>query len=265
MADTLVRDVDPSPREDLDSAERRYARQNVERLRALVAAGREREDRVRFESTTPRFIQAARDARVLVDAGAEFGFYALLALREMRCPKRLHLLEPDPCRHGALSELFAEQPAVSVHAAALGAEAGQLTLHKAGLGFSATLDPAISEHVGRSSERSYQVPCLRLDDLCPTERIDLIKMDIEGAELLAFRGMRRIFREDRPRIFLEKHRKYIEAIDPHGVREMVQTLAEHDYLTFAVDGDRLQRVRDWIPGRALLCPRELLDEVDPRS
>jgi FkbM family methyltransferase len=43
-----------------------------------------------------------------------------------------------------------------------------------------------------------EVPCVRLDDALASERVSLIKMDIEGAELDALEGAQHIIRRDRP-------------------------------------------------------------------
>jgi FkbM family methyltransferase len=43
-----------------------------------------------------------------------------------------------------------------------------------------------------------EVPCVRLDDALTNDRVSLIKMDIEGAELDALEGAQRIIRRDRP-------------------------------------------------------------------
>lgn len=243
--------------QDFDRAEYDYARDRIDRIRQLIDEHREREDTVRFESTTSKFIEVARDARVFVDAGAEFGFYSRLALREMQSPQALHLLEPDPPRYRALAEAMSQQATVTVHPTALSDREGLLELYKPASGTSVTLDPAVSEHAELASEHCYRVRSARLDDLLGDSPVDLLKMDIEGAELPAFFGMQRVFAHDRPRIFLEKHRKYIEALDPEGVRKMVRILEQNEYDAYACENGELRRVPGWIPGRAYLCPREL--------
>lgn len=48
-----------------------------------------------------------------------------------------------------------------------------------------------------------------LDDLLEkSERIDLIKLDVEGADLHALRGMRELLKQNRPVIFIEDHSIY---------------------------------------------------------
>ena len=47
---------------------------------------------------------------------------------------------------------------------------------------------------------TYEVQCAPLDDLLAGSRPTFIKMDVEGAEILALRGASRVLREDQPRL-----------------------------------------------------------------
>ena len=49
------------------------------------------------------------------------------------------------------------------------------------------------------------VPAVSLDAFLPEQRINLVKMDIEGAEHLALRGMNRILVQQRPVLVIEFH------------------------------------------------------------
>ncbi|MCL4552173.1 MAG: FkbM family methyltransferase [Candidatus Marsarchaeota archaeon] len=55
-------------------------------------------------------------------------------------------------------------------------------------------------------ETMMQVSALALDDyFLPNQRLDLVKMDIEGGEAAAVVGMRRLLTETRPFLLLEMH------------------------------------------------------------
>lgn len=59
---------------------------------------------------------------------------------------------------------------------------------------------------GTKKEAVFRVISSSLDQYFPQgSRIDFIKIDIEGAEALALRGMRRILQESRPVVFVEFH------------------------------------------------------------
>jgi FkbM family methyltransferase len=59
---------------------------------------------------------------------------------------------------------------------------------------------------GAASERALYAQMLRLDDLAHgLAKIDLVKLDIEGFELLAWRGFRDGLARHRPRVLTEFH------------------------------------------------------------
>jgi len=65
--------------------------------------------------------------------------------------------------------------------------------------------------------------------------VGLLKMDIEGAEVLALRGADRLLREMRVRtLLLELHPPQIAALGS-SVAEIVRSLREHGYRLWAVD------------------------------
>jgi FkbM family methyltransferase len=62
-----------------------------------------------------------------------------------------------------------------------------------------------------TNNSAYKVPTRKLDDMC-IEQVDLLKMDIEGAEILALRGGRKLIEKHRPAILFECGIEY----DPHS-------------------------------------------------
>ena len=130
---------------------------------------------------------------VFVDVGAHWGYFSLLAAKMVGAKGRVVAIEADPRIHRTLARNRAlnglDQLQV-VHVAAA-AEAGTLTL----AGFSEAEDNwGISRLVAKgSSEGTFRVPAKPLDgilDELGLDHVDLVKMDIEGAESLALEGMR---------------------------------------------------------------------------
>jgi FkbM family methyltransferase len=108
-------------------------------------------------------------------------------------------------------ELNGQQSRVVVHVAAVADRAlAQVELYSARAGGSMewTLVEEFATREGASATGSVERPeAVTLDDeFPPGAQLDLIKMDIEGAEVLALKGARRVLRELRPVIVLEYHR-----------------------------------------------------------
>jgi FkbM family methyltransferase len=58
---------------------------------------------------------------------------------------------------------------------------------------------------GRPTPRELDVPAVSLDAYFANRPLDFVKLDVEGAEALVLRGMRRLLREGGPTIVVEFH------------------------------------------------------------
>lgn len=192
----------------------------------------------RHESFTEKFVERAGSAHCFVDAGAEFGFYTWLALKHMPEPRRIVLFEPEPERHLALQHALGDYKEVTVMPQALGRSAGTIRLYKESVHHSCTLDASLSQSNEAVPVESFEVDVIALDSYFAQapQSVDLIKMDIEGAELFALQGMERILSMGQPEIFLEFHGAYLEACQPGGWRVLRDLLQHHGYAIYACDG-----------------------------
>ena len=177
------------------------------------------------ESFTAQFVTDVGRATTVLDLGAERGYYAYLTLKHMPPGGKIIALEPDPVRYSLLCALFAENDNVRVHQLAAGDKTGTTTFVKPS-GCSATAADVDGDH--------FKVETVALDDLLRGERIDVVKMDIEGAEAAALSGMARILAEDRPRIFLEYH-PWVEQVTPGGTALIRDLLTNAGYKFYRTD------------------------------
>jgi FkbM family methyltransferase len=136
---------------------------------------------------------AAR-AFVVFDAGANTGGYTrevLAAARLAGCGVAVHAFEPSPHCLDGLHRNFGAEPAVRVIGAALADRTGAAALHDGRAGSSqASLVPR--DVLSGDPAAAITVPLLRLGDYLEAHavaHIDLLKLDIEGSELAALRGL----------------------------------------------------------------------------
>ena len=173
-----------------------------------------------------------------LDIGANMGWYALnLAARFPAA--RVHAFEPVPATFRSLERNLALNGF------------GNVELHNLGLmdetgGQTFFCDPRIS---GRASARNLvddpaarpvDCPVSRLDDFVRDHgvRPDLLKVDVEGAELMVFRGGLETLAAHRPLIMTEMLRKWSRKFGYHP-NEVIGLLAGLGYRCYFVDGSRL--------------------------
>jgi len=129
-----------------------------------------------------------------LDIGAHVGS-VLSSVHRVDGTVKIFAIEADPRKAAKLRKKF---PFCTLFEVAVGEETGraEFFVNPAATGYN-TLVP------GHENRETITVPIARLDDLLPDARIDLIKIDIEGAELGALRGGKNLIRRNGPTIMFE--------------------------------------------------------------
>jgi FkbM family methyltransferase len=130
----------------------------------------------------------------VIDVGANRGQFALLA-RLLYGPIRIVSFEPIPAEADVFESVHGGNPTIRLHRCALGAAAGQETLHLSESADSSSLLP-----IGRKQTELFEhtqeigtltVPVRRLDDHVSDwvgASRQLLKIDVQGFELNVLRG-----------------------------------------------------------------------------
>jgi FkbM family methyltransferase len=139
-------------------------------------------------------IRRRAEALVVFDVGSNVGDYTRLVLLEAgraHCPVHVHAFEPSPHNAEILQRVFANEPTVQMTCAAAGEEPGEAILYSGRSG-SSQASLVKRSNLPEATTGEISVPVLRLDQYMQTrgiERVDLLKLDIEGAELAALQGL----------------------------------------------------------------------------
>jgi FkbM family methyltransferase len=151
-----------------------------------------------FEAIEPgvRAILRARlrAGAAVADVGANLGLHALTMAHAVGPGGRVVCVEPVPHIASALKRTlrlngFGDR--CEVICAAATDSAGEAILHCSSHSPMSSLFPISEESA------SIKVPTIALDDrFAKDQRVDLVKIDVEGAEPLVYRGMSRILREN---------------------------------------------------------------------
>jgi FkbM family methyltransferase len=149
---------------------------------------------------SPVFEYYCRPGMTVLDIGANIGYYSLLASRLAGPAGRVLAFEPNSenCRLLLLSAAMNGADNLELLPVGLDERRGWSYFSTA-LGTNGCLrpgGPALADGSG------FVVPVFTLDELTDGP-VDLIKIDVEGAEHRVFTGARRILAEQRPIIFTE--------------------------------------------------------------
>ena len=135
----------------------------------------------------------------MLDVGANIGNHSVFLARHF---DRVHSVEPNPRTFKVLSMNALLADNIHCHQIAASDANGKI-------GFVQELLNVGHSHVDKSgvaTGRTIDVECWKLDDYLSKARdVRLIKIDVEGHELEALRGMERILERDAPTIVFEQH------------------------------------------------------------
>lgn len=163
--------------------------------------------RPRWEKlTTNLFEKVVKEGDVVLDLGANLGYFSLLAARLVGSKGKVYAFEPEPRNFRLLLkniELNGYHNIVPAQKA-ISNKAGKVELF---LSDGDSGAHTIRQHHDKSNFReSVEVESVNLDEFFAgkSHPINVIKMDIEGAEPEAFLGMDRILKENQDlKIFME--------------------------------------------------------------
>jgi FkbM family methyltransferase len=162
-------------------------------------------NRIHEAATTNLFKKIVREGDVVVDLGANIGYFSLLAARLVGKKGKVYAFEPEPRNYNYLlknielngyNNVFAIQKAVSNKTGKTKLylcpyDSGHHTINQ----FESIR--AYKPDLVEEREEFIEVQTTTLDDFFKEQSIDVIKMDVEGAEMLALLGMDRVIKQSK--------------------------------------------------------------------
>ena len=156
------------------------------------------------------------EGAVVVDAGANIGIYSQFLSRCVGPTGVIHAFEPSPENFTRLQAATRKLTNVRLSQAAVGQRSGRSELY---LSDKLNVDHRTYATEG-DSRRDMPIDIIALDDYFKRgQRVDLIKMDIQGYELHALHGANRVL-ADNPNV------KLLLELWPYGLRQAGATYVE---------------------------------------
>jgi FkbM family methyltransferase len=203
------------------------------------------------------FLHVVRAGDTVFDIGANVGLYTEVFARMVGAGGAVHAFEPVPETFDRLRARFAAArrwPQVHLHHAAICEQAGPVTLMMPGADSG---QASMAQHQVAAWEngavRSFACEGRRLDDQPAGKGVAapaFIKLDIEGAELLALRGGRAWLRRHRPVLHMEVWSRWLQDFG-HRPEDLAEEWRALGYDRFVAVTDRFTRLArldaDWAP------------------
>jgi FkbM family methyltransferase len=195
------------------------------------------------------FQRVLRPAMTVIDVGANIGLFSLLAAKLVGEKGRVYSIEPRGENARLLLYSASINNFTNIHLlpTAVGEENGY-SLYRTHVGSNGSLltKPDAGFNVPSILHPTCQVvPLARLDDLVRAP-VDLLKLDIEGAEAMALRGASELIRSHRPLITSEASAEMLGRVSGITLQEYLAMTRNQGYRQFVIDrqGGPLQEVSD---------------------
>lgn len=198
--------------------------------------------RLHEPGTTLMLIDLVREARCFVDVGANLGWFTVVAGLHMKAGE-VHAFEMEDLscdlvrRNVALNGL----ERVNVVLSAVGAEEGEVSYPRRPDETEPNPTRRLSapkpeRRARRRGKELVRVPMISLDRYFQGRETwpDVVKIDVEGADLQVLRGMAQIIAQAKPVLLLEVHPKSLRVFS-HSVQDVMSFLEEAGYDVQLID------------------------------
>lgn len=173
--------------------------------------------------------------RTVIDVGGHVGFHTVFWAS---VSDRVVCVEPIPLHCAIIRENLEENSLaqkVRLHQAAAWSSPGQLEITDLGAS-SSVIGPQSQQSARKLSVQGVTLDSLLQSDGIDNSSVDLLKIDVEGAEEQVLAGSKRLLEKSRPKIIFEAlddgaYGRIVSFLEPFGY-STVQSLSEHTYVCF---------------------------------
>jgi FkbM family methyltransferase len=183
---------------------------------------------------TKLFEQMVKPGDVVVDVGANIGYFTLLASKLVGERGRVYAFEPAPETFALLKRSIAANDSGNVCALQKALwnvrASGKLLLEGENWGANRIIDSETGGH-------SIEVEMVSMDEFFENghQKVDVVKIDAEGAEINILNGATAVLQKNPDLVlFAEFNPKLLEAAGQHPER-YIQVIASHGFTIYAVD------------------------------
>jgi FkbM family methyltransferase len=179
-------------------------------------------------------MRLVKEGDVVVDIGANIGYYTLLFAGRVGAQGRVYAFEPHPGNVALLRRTLHDSSYrhVVVEEKAVSKATGPAHLYESQEG---SVDHRILEHATKGP--ALAIDAVSLDDYFPPgTHINFIKMDIQGAEGWAVQGMQRVLEDNRRITILTEFEPWGLERSGIGAQGFLGLMGQHGFAVYDVNG-----------------------------
>lgn len=200
-------------------------------------------------SETNYFISKLQTGGVVVDIGANIGWFSLVAAKHIGKSGIVHAFEPRPETAKMLKRTIANnalENIINLSEFALSDASGLLDL----VWSKGTDNPGGSFVAGKGTNlkefESAKIKACRFDDVLPDVAPDIIKIDVEGAEARVMKGMQNALKRKHPPILSELFPTQLLAVSGVTAAQYIDQMKFYGYNCFLLEnGLPTKKLRDF--------------------
>ena len=132
--------------------------------------------------------QHIKKGDIVLDIGANIGFYTKILSGLVGETGKVYAFEPDKKNFSYLQQNAGNLKNVELINKAVSDKTGMITLYQSDL-----LNVDHKTYATEGYVSKTEIECVAMDDFIPNHKVDFIKIDIQGFEYFAFKGMKEIF------------------------------------------------------------------------
>ena len=189
------------------------------------------------------FVDFLKLNNIVIDVGAHYGYFSILAAGLVGNMGEVHSFEPTPSTASFLQKNIRGYPQATVHCVAVGEDEGHIDFNDYGVNYSA-FNSMYGARKGDGKLQPIncsQVPVTTLDAFCSRTNVkpDIVKIDVESSEMLVLNGMQTVLKTNRPVVVIEMGDfSYLEKDGIPRSAEILSHMIAHSYSLYepTIDG-----------------------------
>ncbi len=180
---------------------------------------------------------------VVLDIGANIGYYALILSELVGKKGRVHCFEPDTKNYGHLEKATLPSGNIFINNKAAGSKTETIKIYT-----SKNLNVDHRTYKPEEYDQEFAIEAISMDDYVLKDlkeeggRVDFIKMDIQGFEMQAIQGMEKLLKKNTDLKIISEFWPYGLKKAGSSITEYFNFLTEHGFICYLLKKNSLEKL-----------------------